>query len=269
VEKLKCRPLYDASAHSAFPAATRCRIYRRERQAIPFCVEILARPAVHSLRIDDPVLRKFQPCIQRSHAIARIREIAARKKTADVRLIAEFARHAHHAVRRSRVVRAAGESLPRPPVVDDHGAPASTYRAFPSRACRTAGPRCGAKKQIDRVAKNPAFSMKNGRFSGKKNSEALVDGELRVVGFHLAEVRIQRDIERHRIFGHKLRIEARAVLEFIHEPGRAAARLIQKVVVGQQPIRNELNVPPWRTLSRPATGANCCVTPPRAASRMQ
>jgi len=69
-------------AHSAFPCCDRGRIHRRKRQAIPFCVEILAASSCALLHIDRPVFENFKPCIQRSHAIARVREIAARKKTA-------------------------------------------------------------------------------------------------------------------------------------------------------------------------------------------
>src|SRR5713226_9672602 len=113
------------------PAAVRCvgqqrvallrtdgGITRCERQAISSCVEILARPAMHSLYIGDPVFGKFQPCVKRSHAVAGVRKIAAREKAANVGLIPELARHAHHLVRRSRVVRTAGESQSRLAVID-------------------------------------------------------------------------------------------------------------------------------------------------------
>jgi len=84
------------------------------------------------------------------------------------------------------------------------------------------------------AAKNPAFSRKKRRFS-EKNSEATGYGECGSSdstwlksGFSVTST--------SPIFGHKLSIEARAVLEIIHETreGRRA-RLIQKVVVASTP----------------------------------
>src|SRR6266851_868947 len=244
---------------SEVPAAIRCvgpqriallrsdaGITRGKRQAIPLRVKILPRPAVYSLQIDDLVLGKFQPGIQRSHAIACVGEIAAGKKAANVRLIAELARDANHFVGRPRVVRAAFESLPRPPVVDDQGAqrPFAELSRHARAELRVRDP--ARKKQIDRCRKESRIFNEERPLLREKNREALVDGDLRVVRFHLAEIRVQRGVERQRILGHKFRIESGTMLEFIQEAWRAAARLIQKVVVGQQPIRNELNVPPWR-----------------------
>src|SRR5205814_1758099 len=77
------REIVVTGGKTEMPAAVRCVgpqrvavlrtpgwITRPKGQAILSGVEILPRPAVHPLNIDHPVLREFQPRIQRSHAVA-------------------------------------------------------------------------------------------------------------------------------------------------------------------------------------------------------
>jgi len=87
-------------------SATRWPDPSKQTTGNSFCVEILARPAVHSCTSTTQFFENsgVHPAKPRD---SRVREIALENKTADVRLIAEFASvQRTHAVRRSRVVRA-------------------------------------------------------------------------------------------------------------------------------------------------------------------
>ena len=80
----------------------------------------------------------------------------------------------------------------------------------------------------------------------KENSEALIHGDLRIVRFHLAEIGIQRHVKRQRIVGHKFGVQPRAVFKIVEKRGRGGGtrriRLVQKMIAGQQPIGNELDI---------------------------
>src|SRR5260370_28288167 len=107
--------------------------------------------------------------------------IAARKKTADVRLVAKLARDAHHSVHGTRVVRADAESLPRPPVVDDQGGQRPFAELFGHVAAEL-GIRDPARKiQIDQGRYKHRIFNKERPLFREETTEALIDGELRVV----------------------------------------------------------------------------------------
>ena len=68
---------------------------------------ILARPTVRRLNIADPILAELQASVERNDAVAGVGKIASGSKRSDVRLFSKLALHAHHAVHRARVERAA------------------------------------------------------------------------------------------------------------------------------------------------------------------
>src|SRR6266567_8203954 len=150
---------------------------------------------MHPLNVDDPVSGEFQARIDRGYAIAGVREIAARKKGADVGLIAELARHAHHAVRRPRSVGPIRESLAGVAVIDDQGAerPFSEFSRYARAKLRVGD--LAREKQIDRRGEKSGVLDEERALLREKDSEALVDGDLRVVGLDLAEIGIQCDVE--------------------------------------------------------------------------
>ena len=77
----------------------------------------------------------------------------------------------------------------------------------------------------------------------------MIHRHLWVVRFNLAEIRVQRHVERQRVLGNEFRIESGAVLEDIAEAGSRAVRwLIQKVTGRQQPIGNQLNIAARRNM---------------------
>src|SRR5260370_39069682 len=122
-------------------------------------------------------------------------------------MLAERARLPPHPVRRSRVVRAADEAWPRMLVVDDQGAqrPIAELSRHARAELRVGDlPR---EKEINRRDEEPCVFDEKRPFLRKKNSEALINGELRIVRFHLAEIRVQRDVERQRIFSHEFSME--------------------------------------------------------------
>src|SRR6266446_1255440 len=221
----------------------------RKRQAFLFCVEILPRPGMHPLNVDDPVPGEFQARIERGYAIAGVRKIAARKKSANVGLIAELARHAHHPVHRPRAVGATRDAQARLAVVDDQGAE-GPFAEF-SRHTR-AELRVGdltREKEIDRRREKSGVLDKERPLLRKKNGEALIDGDLRVVGFYLAEIGIQSDVERERIFKNEFGVEPGAMFELVLKRRRRSGIwrihrkwLIQKMVVRKNPVGNKLNI---------------------------
>src|SRR5260370_37760183 len=128
--------------------------------------------------------------------VAGVREVVAKKKAANVRLVAELPRDAHHSVHGTRVVRTAGESPSWPAVVDHQRAkgPLAELPRHASAELRVRDP--ARKKQIDRGRKKTRIFNKERPLFREENREALIDGELRVVRLHLAEIRIQRNVER-------------------------------------------------------------------------
>src|SRR6266571_6444618 len=91
----------------------------RKPQTAQSRIGILPRPGVHGLRIHNPVLRKLQPRIERSHAITGVRKIAARSKSANVGLLSELARDSNDSVDCPRRVGSTGETEARLPVVNE------------------------------------------------------------------------------------------------------------------------------------------------------
>ena len=109
------------------------------------------------------------------------------------------------------------------------------------------------EKKINRGGEKPCVLDEERALLWEKNRKPLIDCDLRVVGFHLAEVRIQREVKRERILHHEFGIEAGAVFKFVQEHRRCAAtRLIQKMIAGKKAVRNELNVAPRRHVFNPA-----------------
>src|SRR4029077_4021000 len=204
---------------------------------------------MHCLKIGDPVFGKFQTRVERSHAIARVGKIAAGKKTADVGLLAEFARHARHSVHRPGIVRTAGESLSRLPVIDDQRAerPFAEFARHAAAELRVGN--LAREKQVYGGREKSGVLNKKRAFFRKTNSEGLVDRDLRIVRFDLAEIRIQGNVKRERVFQHELGVQPGAVLKFIGE-GRWRSgiwrirwkRLIEKMVAGKNAVGDELNI---------------------------
>src|SRR5882724_8759493 len=224
-------------------------IARCERQAILSSVEILPRPGVYGLNISDPVLGELEACIERSHAIAGVREIAAGKKTANVGLLAKLTGHAHDAIGRTRVVGTGGESETRLAVIDRQRPEGPFAKLSRHTAAELRVGDLPGKEQIDgRHEKTGIFNEERTLFR-KENGKALIHGHLRVVGFHLAEIRIQRHVKRQRILQDKLRVQAGAMFKVVLKERRRSRirrvglrRLIQEVIAGQQAIRNELDI---------------------------
>src|SRR6266436_5975137 len=102
-------------------------------------------------------------------------------------------------------------------------APSVHFPSFPVMRL----PNCGCaiwreKKKINRRGEEPCVFNKEWALLREKNRKTLVDCHLRVVGFHLTKIRIQRDVKRERILHHEFGIEARAVFKFVQEQiGRA------------------------------------------------
>src|SRR5262249_4919816 len=76
---------------------------------------------------------------------------------------------------------------------------------------------------------------------GKEHLEPLVDGDLRLVGLHLAEIRVGGEVEGHRVARNDPRIDAAARRGIALE-----GRSLQKSRAGEGPIRNDLDVASWR-----------------------
>src|SRR6266852_4322035 len=148
------------------------------------------------------------------------------------------------------MVRTACESIARLPVVNDQGSQ-GPFAQLPGHA--TAELRVGnlaREEKIDRRGEKSRVLDEEWTLLREKNRKALIDCHLRVVGFHLAEVRIQRDVKRERILDHEFRVEPRAVFKLIEESGRRGRTwrvgLVQEMIAGKKAVRNELNVAPRR-----------------------
>ena len=169
---------------------------------------------MRSLKIGDPVGRKFQARVERNDAVAGVRKVAAGSERSDVGLFAEFARDADHAVERPGVVHGSRRlALPRRAIVDQQRAqgPVSGFTGH-ARAELGIFNLAGKKQGRGSLEKAGIFDEERPLFR-EENGKALVDGDLRIVGFHLAEVGIQGDVKGKRVFRNEFRVQSGAVLE--------------------------------------------------------
>ena len=98
--------------------------------------------------------------------------------------------------------------------------------------------------------------MKRGRFSGKKNLKALIDGHLGLIRLHLAEVGIQGQIDRERISQDDLGIKAQAAVVIDAELRAGGISRVQEVRVGEDAIGDELQIMPRRDPVEPLQGCH-------------
>ena len=97
------------------------------------------------------------------------------------------------------------------------------------------------EEQRDRRLEIAGVLQEERSLLGKEHFEALVDGDLRLVGFHLAEIGIDREVERHRIVRDDLRVDAGARGGIALED-----RPVEEPRTSERPIGNELDVVSWR-----------------------
>src|SRR6266446_5134192 len=146
--------------------------------------------------------------------------------------------------------------MARLPVVDDQGSQ-GPFPQLPGHA--TAELRVSnlaGEEEINRRGEESRVLDEERTLLREKNRKALIDCHLRVVGFHLAEVRIQRDVKRERILDYEFRVQPSAVFKLVEESrrrGRARrVGLVQEMIAGEKAVRNELNVAPRRHVSNSA-----------------
>ena len=153
-------------------------------------------------------------------------------------MLAEFAGDAHHAVKSAGVVDAARRlTLARMPVINHEGtqSPVSGFSRHARAELRVGN--LPGEKQAHWGLKEARVLDKERALFREQNCEALVYGDLRVVGLHLTEIGIQRDVEGESVLGDELRVQPRPVFESVlirrRRPRRSQSRLIQKVVTGE------------------------------------
>src|SRR5206468_12858682 len=134
------------------------------------------------------------------NAVERRTEVADGQQAADAR-ITKLPPGAYDAVHRAvavlRILRL--DLVPGGAIVDRQRAdcPPSDLSGHPGAELRVSD--AAGKEQIDRSLEVPGVLQEEGTLFRKKHLESLIDGDLRFVRFHLAEIRVQREIKRQRI----------------------------------------------------------------------
>ena len=107
--------------------------------------------------------------------------------------------------------------------------------------------------QIDRRCEEVAVLQKERAFLREENFEALVDRDLRLVGFDLAEVGIDRRIEHEAAVQDELSVQTDVGFESAALESRMVrVALVDVAEAAKQSVGNQLNVPAGRDVLHPA-----------------
>ena len=157
-------------------------------------------------------------------------------------------------------VPAARSSIPSRPDV-----PAAEFAGEPRAEFRVHdAPR---KEELLRRLEEAGVLQKEGPLLRELDFEALIDGHLRIVRFHLAEIRIQRDVERQRIVQHRLHVHPDPqVTSCCGKPGTPARRHVEKVRSGERGVGNQLQIPSRRNALQPLASLPICWLKPSTFS---
>ena len=118
------------------------------------------------------------------------------------------------------------------------------------------------ENQIDRRREEVAVLQKERTFFGKENLEALVDRDLGLVRFNLAEVGIHRCIQYKAPMQDEFSIQPNVGFESAALENRMVRiTLVDIAKAAKQSVRNQLNVPPGRDVLH-ATGIGGLVEAP-------
>src|ERR1700751_1084580 len=99
------------------------------------------------------------------------------------------------------------------------------------------------ENKIDRAREVIAVLKKEWALFRKEHREALIDGDLRLVRFNLAEIGIDRGVKHEAVVQDKFRIEADLGLQRLAlERRMVRVPVIDIAEPAQQSVRNELNV---------------------------
>src|ERR1700680_3904099 len=116
--------------------------------------------------------------------------------------------------------------------------------------------------EIERRREVVAVLQEERTLFGEEHLEPLVNGDLRLVGFHLAEVRIERRIDHEAVVQNEFRVETTVWLELsalVERMIRVA--LINVAEAAEEPVGNDLDVASWRDEREPGRGRGLVETP--------
>ena len=216
------------------------------RTAAVRAIEI-ARLAGHHLAGECPGVVELEPRVESRDAIVTAGKLAIGDQHAHVRF-AEVALHADHsdggAPAGIRIVRI--ESRARRPVVDGQHSQVPVAQFSGDASAEFGVDDAARKEEILRRRKIAVVLQKEGTLLREDHLEALVHRDLRIVGFHLAEIGIERDVQRERVVNHRLGVQPRAEVRLAAEGRHARVGLIQKVRPAESGIRNQLQIAPRR-----------------------
>src|SRR5215470_1912943 len=118
------------------------------------------------------------------------------------------------------------------------------------------------KDKVDRAGEVIAVLQKEWTLFRKEHREALIDGDLRLVGFNLAEVRIDGRIEHETVVQDELGVQADLGLHGLAvEKRMVRVAVIDVAKAAQQSVGNELNVAGRRNAVDPG-GGRSLIEPP-------
>ena len=187
--------------------------------------------AGHSLRGKGPGGTEPQARIQCLDTVETAGELAVAQEQAGVGLRAELAEHVNHAdVRAVSAGRIGGiQCGARGAIVDRQQAHAPAAQLAGEAAAELGVDDAAGKQERFRCHEVTVVLEKEGAFFRETNFEPLVDGHLRIVGFDLAEIGIERDIERERLVDYRFGVEAGASFGVALERGSAVGWVVEQV----------------------------------------
>ena len=199
----------------------------------------------HGRALDAPVLIDLEIGVHTPHAVEASAEFPVGVDGADGGLIEDVAADAGDGkggpIARIRI--GGRQSLAGGPVVAGQDADSPRARFARQPEAELGMSNAARKHEIDGGREEVAVFEKERPLFGKEDLEALVDRDLRLVGFHLAEIGIHGGIEDEAAMQNELAIQADIGLESAAlEERMVRVALVDVSEAAEEPVRNQLHV---------------------------
>ena len=214
-------------------------------EPLPFLRQLLG---VGQLHLGRPVVVQLEPSVDAQNRIVGVAELPIGIEHTDARLLGNVPEGAKDTDARSlpeQRVRWIAD-LPGRLVVHEHRSDAPVPQPSGKPGARFGIDDAAREHELGFRAEVVGVLYEKRPQLRKPHLEALVDGDLRLVGLNLAEVRVERDVQHHAVLKDEFRVQPDIVFRVVSER-RAGARIrVQHIEVPGKEERNNLNIAPGR-----------------------
>ncbi len=191
-----------------------------------------------------PVLIDLVACIDTGNRVFETAQLAAGEQCANVRVNTEVALHPCHANQGLLAkIRAGGRQLLALGfIVHDQGAHRHLVMATGDARAHLRIDDAAREEERLRGLEKARIFKEEGPLLGKLHLVALVDDDLRLVRFHFAEIRIERQVHRKRIGQNELGVDTGLVLVVLFPERRIRVVVIEGAAAADVTIRIDLDI---------------------------